>query len=147
MAWCTQVWRKLRKFRLEKNPVISRDVSGCHGFSARFFHAHYDWTTRVLEMEMHGGSSAPYLACTPCVPLFCTLFEKGVETEALLDYQGWAGDHVHCTVEPSPGHIRCRNFELFRLRLIGRLDNKNPLGNQPSEMAPFFCRTPKPTCM
>ena len=28
-------------------------------------------------MEMNGGSSAPYLACTPCVPLFCTLFNRG----------------------------------------------------------------------
>ena len=36
---------------------------------------------------MIGGSSAPYLACTPCVPLFCTLFNRG-GTEALLDYQG-----------------------------------------------------------
>ena len=26
---------------------------------------------------MNGGSSAPYLACTPCVHLFCTLFNKG----------------------------------------------------------------------
>ena len=42
-------------------------------------------------MEMNGGSSAPYLACIPCVPLFCTLFKKGAETEGLLDYQGRAG--------------------------------------------------------
>ena len=28
-------------------------------------------------MEMIGGSSAPYFACTPCVPLFCTLFNRG----------------------------------------------------------------------
>ena len=28
-------------------------------------------------MEMIGGSSAPYLDCTPCVPLFCTLFNRG----------------------------------------------------------------------
>ena len=28
-------------------------------------------------MEMIGGSSAPYLACTPCVPLFCTSFNRG----------------------------------------------------------------------
>ena len=27
-------------------------------------------------MEMIGGSSAPYLARTPCVPLFCTLFNR-----------------------------------------------------------------------
>ena len=26
---------------------------------------------------MNGGSSAQYLTCTPCVPLFCTLFNKG----------------------------------------------------------------------
>ena len=40
----------------------------------------------------------------PCFVL-CLI---GVETEGLLDYQGRAGDHFHCTVEPSPGHIRCR---------------------------------------
>ena len=28
-------------------------------------------------MEMNGGSSAPYLACTPCVPLFVHCFNKG----------------------------------------------------------------------
>ena len=41
-------------------------------------------------VEMNGGSSAPYLACTLCVPLFCTLFNRG-ETEGLLDYQGRTG--------------------------------------------------------
>ena len=48
-------------------------------------------------MEMNGGSSAPYLARTPCVPFFSTLFNR-VETEGFLDYQGRAGDHFHCTV-------------------------------------------------
>ena len=38
------------------------------------------WTT-----EMNEGSSAPYLARAPCVPLFCT------ETEGLVDYQERAG--------------------------------------------------------
>ena len=28
-------------------------------------------------MEMNGGSSKPYLARTPCVPLFSTLFNRG----------------------------------------------------------------------
>ena len=42
-------------------------------------------------MEMIGGSSASHLACTPCVHLFCALFNGGVETEGLLDYQGRAG--------------------------------------------------------
>ena len=41
-------------------------------------------------MEMNGGSSAPYLACTPCVPLFVHCLIR-VETEGLLDYQGRAG--------------------------------------------------------
>ena len=26
----------------------------------------------------------------------------------ILDYQGRGGYHFHCTVEPLPGHIRCR---------------------------------------
>ena len=59
-------------------------------------------------MEMNGGSSTPYLARTPCVPLCFVLRLIGVETEGVLDYQGRAGDHFHCTVEPSPGHIRRR---------------------------------------
>ena len=58
---------------------------------------------------MIGGSSAPYLACTPCVPLFCTLFTKG-ENRRAFRLPGAGGDHFHCTVEPSPGHIRCRGL-------------------------------------
>ena len=42
-------------------------------------------------MEMIGGSSAPYLALTPCVTLFCILCLIRVETEELLDYEGRAG--------------------------------------------------------
>ena len=41
-------------------------------------------------MEMNGGSSAPYLARTPCVPL-CVHCLVWVETEGFLDYQGRAG--------------------------------------------------------
>ena len=60
-------------------------------------------------MEMIGGSSAPYLACTPCVnPLVCTLFIKG-GSRRVFRLPGAGGDHFHfTTVEPSPGHIRCR---------------------------------------
>ena len=67
---------------------------------------------------MIGGSSAPYLARTPCVPLFCTSFNRGGETEGLLDYQGRAGDHFHHTVVPSPGHIRCRKFLGWNFGLV-----------------------------
>ena len=41
-------------------------------------------------MEMIGGSSASYLACTPCVPLFVHCLIR-VEAEGLLDFQGRAG--------------------------------------------------------
>ena len=58
-------------------------------------------------MEMNGGSSAPCLACTPCVPLFCTLFNRCGSRRA-FGLPGAGGDHFHCTVEPSPGHIRSR---------------------------------------
>ena len=58
-------------------------------------------------IEMNGGSSAPYLACTPCVPLFCTLFNRG-GSRRVFGLRGEGGDHFHCTVEPSLGHIRCR---------------------------------------
>ena len=58
-------------------------------------------------MEMIGGSSRR----TSLVPLAFPCFVLrliGLETKNVLDYQGRAGDHFHCTVEPSPGHIRCR---------------------------------------
>ena len=42
---------------------------------------------------MNGGSSAPHLACTPCVPLFSRLCLMRAETEGLSDSQGWAWDH------------------------------------------------------
>ena len=48
--------------------------------------------------------------CTSLAPLACPCFVLrllGLETEGLLDYQGRGGDHFHCTVEPSPGCIRC----------------------------------------
>ena len=58
-------------------------------------------------MEMFGGSTGSYLARTPRIPLFMLIF-IGLETKNVLDSQGRAGEHFHCTVDPSPGHIRCR---------------------------------------
>ena len=57
-------------------------------------------------MEMNGGSSAPHLACAPCFPLFCFLFSRG-GNRRVFRLPGAGGDHFHCTVEPSPGHVRC----------------------------------------
>ena len=60
-------------------------------------------------METNGGSSGstPCLACTPCVPLFCTSFNKCGNRRAFR-LPGEGGDHLHCIVEPSPGYIGCR---------------------------------------
>ena len=66
---------------------------------------------RYRTMEMNGGSSAPYLARTPCVPLFCTLFNRGGNRRAFR-LPGEGRDHLHCTVEPSPG--RAGPGRLFR---------------------------------
>ena len=51
---------------------------------------------------------------TSLVPLAFPCFVLrliGLETKNVLDYQGRAGDHFHCTVERSSGHIRCRNIQ------------------------------------
>ena len=83
-------------------------------------------------MEMNGGSSAPY---TPCF-LHCLI---GVETEGVLDYQGRAGDHFHCTVEPSPGHIRCRIFAIFAIAMpIADPRNRAISGTRESDVALRF---------
>ena len=71
------------------------------------------WGYRTLEMN--GGSAAPYLVCTPCVPLFCALFNRGGNRRAL---EVRAGDHFRCTVEPLPGHIRCQALKSV-LRNLG----------------------------
>ena len=52
-----------------------------------------------MEEVQRRTSLAPL--ASPCFVL-CLI---GAETEGLLDYQERAGDHFHCTVEPSPGHI------------------------------------------
>ena len=65
---------------------------------------------------------------TPRASTCFVLCFKGVETEGLLDYQGRAGDHFRCTVEPSPGDIRCRRFRGGTNRVFGK---------------PCFCPLPK----
>ena len=52
---------------------------------------------------MNGGSSASYLA----YPCFVLLLKRG-GNRWVFRLPGEGGDHFHCTVEPSPGHIRCR---------------------------------------
>ena len=86
-------------------------------------------------MEMSGGSSAPYLACTPCVPLFCILFNRGGSRRASR-LPGAGGDRLHCMVEPSPGHIRCRRA--FRRLAGGELPLWRTGRLRGSDMCPPF---------
>ena len=82
-------------------------------------------------MEMIGRSSASYLARTPCVPLFSTLFSKAGNRKAFR-LRGAGGDHVHCTVEPSPGHIRCRICTGFNAHFDEIMaGNKTPIMQNP----------------
>ena len=76
-------------------------------------------------METNGGSSAPYLARTPCAPLFCALFNKGGNRRAFR-LPGEGGDHVHCMVEPSPGHIRCQKPTTPQSQNITQKSIRNP---------------------
>ena len=39
--------------------------------------------------------------------LFCLI---GGGNRRVFRLAGEGGDHFHCTVDPSPGHIRCREF-------------------------------------
>ena len=78
-------------------------------FAIREVHAQYDWTTGVPDNGNEWRKfPALYLARTLRIPLFCTLFNKGGNRKAFRLPGERGGDHFHCTVEPSPGHIRCR---------------------------------------
>ena len=78
---------------------------------------------------MNGGSSALVPRLYPLRSLVCTLFNKGGSRGAFR-LPGASGDHVHCTVDPSSGHIRCRRFAANRLILANRFSV--------SESEPFF---------
>ena len=70
-------------------------------------HAPYDWTTGALD---NGNDWRKFRAVPRLYPLrslVCTLFSKRGRRGAFR-LPGACGDHFHCTVEPSPGHIRCR---------------------------------------
>ena len=62
-------------------------------------------------METNGKSTVLYLARAPRIPSLMFVFRSG-STEA-FSFAGATWDHFHCTVEPSPGHIRCRICNTF----------------------------------
>ena len=81
----------------------------------------YDRTTGVPD---NGNDWRKFRAVPRSYPLRSLVFVLrliGLETKNVLDYQGRAGDHFHCTVERSPGHIRCRK-SLRGVHLLSHCD-------------------------
>ena len=85
-------------------------------------------------MEMN-GSSASYLACSPCVPLLCASFNRGWNRRAFR-LPGEGGDHFYCTVEPSPGHTR-RRWLLWMLDVFVCSLRRSQTGRIPFRRALF----------
>ena len=73
--WCTSLGR-LSQAR--QRPTITALRRRVRGHELQMFLQGADMTGRpgYRTMEMIGGSSAPYLARTPCVPLFSTSFNR-----------------------------------------------------------------------
>ena len=73
------VWKRAKK--CEKSAETILPFSCCPLVFLWFktsFYAQYVWTLLARRtVEMNGGSSTSYLACAPCVPLFCSLFNRG----------------------------------------------------------------------
>ena len=64
----------------------------------------YDWTTGpgYRTMDMTGGSSGSYVACTPCVQLCYTglicLEAEEPGSRRAFRFPGEGGDHFHCCI-------------------------------------------------
>ena len=72
-------------------------------------------------MAMIGGSSAPYLARTPCVPLFCTLFNRGGNKERFR-LPGAGGGSF-----PLYGGTFARSYSVLRYAIFGEtVSRKSP---------------------
>ena len=75
--------------------------------NVRTYLPQHDWTTFLPDNGNDWGKFCAVPRSHPLRPLlFCTLFNKGGNRRALR-LPGEGGDHFHCTVEPSPGHMRC----------------------------------------
>ena len=80
-------------------------------------------------MEMNGTSTVSYLMRTPRVP-FCHAYFNRSGSKEPFSFPGATWDRFRCTVEPSPGHIRCRkNAESSRERLEKTLGKPLPIPN------------------
>ena len=68
----------------------------------------HDWTTGALY---NGNEWKSYVVprAHPRVPFLMLIF-IGLESKRAFRPPGAAWDRFRCTVEPSPGHIRCRDY-------------------------------------
>ena len=109
LAVFDQNWWKFVKKKKTKLPNIDPEMSslepGLTGNVGQTLFAHAQVTFGRLPMEMNRRSTATYLALTPCLPLSC--FHRS-GSKGALRLPGATWDHFRCTVEPPPGHIRCR---------------------------------------
>ena len=65
-------------------------------------------------MEMNGKSTVSYLVRTPRVPFFMLILIGLAGSKEPFSFPGATWDHFRCTVEPLPGHIRCRILFQFQ---------------------------------
>ena len=75
-------------------------------------HAQYDWTTGMPDNgnEWRKFRVVPRL-CPFASPLVLYTFITGGGNRMAFTLPVEGRDHFHCTVEPSPGHIRCRYLQ------------------------------------
>ena len=65
-------------------------------------------------MKIIGGSSVPHLTCTPCVPLFCTLFNRGGNRRVFRLPRAGGGSFPLC----GGTFARSEHFSGFSLRAL-----------------------------
>ena len=111
--WPLNPHPKVRKTEPEEGILGAKFCWNCRHSTPNMI-GRLGWQTK----EMIEGSSVSYLTRTRCVPLFPTLFNRGGNRRVFrLPEKG--RDHFHCAVEPSPGHIRCRDMFLLQNGLGG----------------------------
>ena len=82
-------------------------------------------------MEMNGGSSAPCLAYTPCVPLFCTLFHRLGSVFGRTDFS-------RIFIFHPPDFVADLVAGFFLLIFVGKSAQKNPPGKSPAKSSKFY---------
>ena len=85
-----------------------------------------DTVAVAMHFAMKNGkfcfSLRKFLAISPAIQKIAS----DCGCDAVVHLEGRAGDHFHCTVEPSPGHIRCRIHCGIKKLHLGSLDLRLP---------------------